>query len=88
MNYHIDQDTCQACGACVDICPCNVLSFPESTEPGKRPEKVMSDENYCIYCGACENVCPVKAIDVKRTDIKHTPTKSKSWEKQIESLKT
>jgi 4Fe-4S ferredoxin len=84
----VDQEKCQACGACVDICPCNVLSFPASSASGMRPEKVMSDENYCIYCGACENVCPVKAIEVKRTDIKHTPTKSKSWDKKMESLKT
>ncbi len=87
-ELNIDQEKCQSCGACVDICPANVLSFPASSKPGKQPEKVMSDENYCIYCGACDSVCPVDAIEVKRTGIKHTPTKSKSWEKKIESLKT
>jgi 4Fe-4S ferredoxin len=83
----IDQDMCEACGACVDICPCNVLSFPKAEVGGETP-KVSADEKYCIYCGACENVCPNTAIEVKRTEIKHTPTKSKSWEKRLESLKT
>jgi 4Fe-4S ferredoxin len=47
----------------------------------------MKDEQFCIYCGACENVCPTEAIDVKRTGIKCTPTKSKSWQRSIDSLK-
>ena len=84
----IDLEKCEACGACVDICPCNVLSFPESTKPGEIVEKLKKDETFCIYCGACENVCPVEAIGVKRTDVDFTPTKSKSWKKQLESLKT
>ena len=83
----LDQDTCEACGACVEICPCNVLSFPED-EFGEQGDVLKADESFCIYCGACENVCPVEAINVKRTAVKHTPTKSKSWEKKLSELKT
>ncbi len=84
----IDEDKCTTCGACVDICPCDVLSFPQPAEAGQMVDKVFKDEKYCIYCGACENVCPVEAIEVKRTAVDHTPTKSKSWESKMDSLKT
>jgi 4Fe-4S ferredoxin len=65
-----------------------VLSFPKSSKPGEIGDKVEKNEEFCIYCGACENVCPVEAIDVKRTNVNYTPTKSKSWQKRLESLKT
>jgi 4Fe-4S ferredoxin len=65
-----------------------VLSFHKSSKPGEIGAQIEKDEQFCIYCGACENVCPTKSIDVKRTAVKHTPTKSKSWQKSLESLKT
>jgi 4Fe-4S ferredoxin len=84
----IDQEKCEACGACLEICPCNVLSFPKEEFGKQGAENVRAEEKYCIYCGACEKACPVEAIEVKRTAVKHTPTKSKSWDKKMESLKT
>jgi len=69
------------------VCPCNVLSFPESSESGSKPEKLHKDEKYCIYCGACEKSCPVDAIKVTRTNINSTPIKSKSWQKAFDSVK-
>jgi len=86
-NLILDPDTCQGCETCIKVCPCNVLSFPESEKSGIKAEKLHKDEKYCIYCGACERVCPVEAIDVKRTNVNYTPTKSKSWEKKLDSLK-
>ena len=87
-ELEIDEDKCNTCGACIDICPCDVLHFPESSGPGQTGEKLAKDEQFCIYCGACGKVCPVDAINVKRTDINYTPTKSKSWKNKLESLKT
>lgn len=82
-----DAETCQGCETCVKVCPCNVLSFPQSAESGDKPDKLHIDEKYCIYCGACAESCAVDAITVKRTGIKTTPIKSKSWEKAYESIK-
>jgi 4Fe-4S ferredoxin len=82
----IDSETCQGCETCVMVCPCNVLSFPKSTKAGVNAEKLHKDERFCIYCGACGKSCPVNAIDVKRTKINYTPTKSKAWKKAFESL--
>ena len=84
----VDEEKCSTCGACIDICPCDVLSFPESTGFGQTSAKIARDQQYCISCGACANICPVEAIEVKRTAINYTPTKSKSWTDKLESLKS
>ena len=87
-ELEFDEDKCTTCGACVDICPCDVLEFHKPSKPAEIGEKIDKKEQFCIYCGACANVCPTKAINVKRTAVNYTPTKSKSWQQRLESLKT
>jgi ferredoxin len=52
MAYKID-DTCTACGACIDECPVEAISAGDIYQID--PEK-------CTDCGACADVCPVEAI--------------------------
>lgn len=54
MAYIIDKDTCIGCGACIDACPVNAISFGEDG-------KAQIDANICISCGTCSAVCPVGA---------------------------
>ena len=48
MAYFIE-DSCIACGACVDECP---------TEAITEGEPYVIDADNCIDCGACADVCP------------------------------
>lgn len=54
MAYVIDKDTCIACGACADQCPCGAIA-----EDG---DAYVIDADACADCGACESQCPVEAI--------------------------
>ncbi len=54
MAYVIDRDTCIACGACADQCPCGAIA-----EDG---DAYVIDADACADCGACEAQCPVEAI--------------------------
>jgi YjjW family glycine radical enzyme activase len=45
---------CDACGACVDVCPHGALSYPE-------PGKVAWDESVCDRCRACITPCRIDA---------------------------
>lgn len=45
---------CDACGACVDVCPHGALSYPESGQ-------VAWDEGVCDRCRACITPCPIDA---------------------------
>jgi 4Fe-4S ferredoxin len=90
-DVKVDNERCQGCGACRDICPTKAPSFPKS-KLGERLEKTIIDLRICNFCGACEKVCPVDAITVNRTSIKYTKGReapwSKTWIDAFEKLKT
>lgn len=52
MAYKID-DSCVACGTCVDECPVQAISAGDIY--------VISADT-CIDCGSCADVCPTGAI--------------------------
>ena len=87
----VDNERCQGCGACRDICPTKAPSFPKSAI-GERMEKTVIDKRICNFCGACEKVCPVDAITVTRTKINYRKAReapwTKTWIDSFEKLKT
>ena len=68
----IDRDKCVACGACIDICPHNVIKLVEkkqrtfvkcvSKDKGASLKNICSAG--CIGCKICEKNCPKDAIHV------------------------
>lgn len=73
------------CHGCFNVCPSKAWIIPSD-------KKIDVVKDFCTYCGACERACHVKAIGVKRTDVKHTPVAeapwAQDWEKAIASLTT
>lgn len=53
MRY-IDPDSCNGCGACIDVCPDQAINLIEN--------KAVINESLCSDCGVCENACPQDAI--------------------------
>lgn len=52
MAYVID-DTCIACGSCIDECPVDAIS---------EGDIYSIDADLCTDCGACADVCPTESI--------------------------
>lgn len=52
----IDYEKCTGCGACVQRCPKQCISWT-TKEFGFRYPKI--DKDTCINCGLCEKVCPI-----------------------------
>jgi len=53
----IDQETCNACGACADACPVDAM---------KVDGVAQADAVLCIGCGVCVPTCSVEAIRLRR----------------------
>jgi len=51
----IDQEKCQGCGLCVDICASGALALTDDVVELKAADK-------CGWCTLCELVCPYGAI--------------------------
>jgi len=51
----IDQEKCQGCGLCVDICTCGALVMDNNVVR-------MQEVSQCGWCTLCELVCPYGAI--------------------------
>jgi len=57
MEIIVDQDKCNGCGKCVELCP-----FDQIEIFGRLA--VINAE--CTMCGVCQELCPTEAILIKR----------------------
>ena len=53
----VDDDRCYGCGACIALCPVNVLNL--------ESKLAVVDEENCTHCRLCIPSCPVFALDIK-----------------------
>lgn len=58
VPIHIDPDKCARDGACIPVCPSQLLGG----EPGQVPQVDPMAEVLCIRCGHCVAACPTQAI--------------------------
>jgi len=56
-----EEETCQACGICVDRCQMEALSLD-----GTTGGKIVVDLGRCIGCGLCFSTCPTKSMKLVR----------------------
>ena len=54
--FIIDNDKCYGCGACIALCPVNVLNLENRL--------AIVDEKNCTHCELCIPSCPVFALDI------------------------
>ena len=57
---HIKKFLCDLCGACVAVCPENVISL-SATE-------LKIDREDCTLCNKCVWVCPVRALELVKQE--------------------
>jgi 4Fe-4S ferredoxin len=81
-NLHINNNYCpENCHNCIDVCPIpNVLSL-------SKEGKVQVNEKNCVYCGVCKIACPEdSALELVRSNIRHTQVHSGAWNKALEKV--
>jgi len=70
-NYlpEIDQDLCNGCTKCVQVCPVEAMSMVSANDP-RHPKlrKAKLDEQVCLGCGVCVHNCSREAIHLEPRD--------------------
>ncbi|MFA5143592.1 MAG: nitroreductase family protein [Candidatus Omnitrophota bacterium] len=71
----VDAADCVNCGACVEVCPLNILVLDEN----KNPKAIAEREKLCIDCGHCACVCPKGALSLGSMPIDTLKELPASW---------
>ena len=57
----IDDESCNGCGKCVNVCPVEAMTLVSANDPHKPRAKVARlDEELCLGCGVCVRSCNKK----------------------------
>ena len=59
-EFVVDEDRCFGCGACIALCPVQVLTLTN--------RMIYVDEPNCTHCRLCLPSCPVFALDISPTE--------------------
>ena len=59
-KFSVREDRCFGCGACIALCPVNVLTLNE--------RMIYVDEPNCTHCKLCIPSCPVFALELVTVD--------------------
>ncbi len=54
----IDEETCNGCGKCVNVCPVEAMTLVSANDPYKTKKKTARlNEEICLGCGVCIGSC-------------------------------
>jgi ferredoxin len=57
----IDEETCNGCGKCVNVCPVEAMTLVSANNPDKPKMKMARlNEERCLGCGVCVRSCNKK----------------------------
>jgi heterodisulfide reductase subunit A len=61
----VDQERCDGCGLCIDVCPFQTIQLVEYTDEEGTPKKTVTiNQVLCKGCGICQGTCPKRGITV------------------------
>ena len=62
-----DEEKCQGCGLCIEVCPKKILTIDRSRVNGRGHSTIaITDEKSCIRCALCAMMCPDCVIEVRK----------------------
>ena len=65
----VDQDLCNGCTKCVQVCPVEAMSMVTANDPHHpKLRKAKLDQQVCLGCGVCVHTCSLEAIHLEPRD--------------------
>lgn len=59
----VEEEKCNGCGKCVDVCPVEAMTLVSANDPNKpRMKKARLNEDICLGCGVCVRSCTTEGI--------------------------
>jgi len=65
----VDEESCNGCGKCAEVCPVEAMALVSAGDPHKpKRKKARLDEDLCLGCGVCVRACPQGGLLLKTRD--------------------